>query len=303
MTDGDVTPSHNIGALGAYVEQAEDSSAYTYARELLRDLTYYSDVGAYIEINLFKQGDESSGTLKELLGQSILLARALRCTMQRSLPLELDSRLTVYLERAASHAVLLAQSLSLTMHGDSSYHLDSGRDDTRKLNLNLDASLTLAHKLSAQPTDRRELKQLASPALRLLQLQARLLPSAARDRYLEEWRAELHFLAKARTGQFVQLKYALRQLGKVAQLRFALRPHAFLMRRIQIFMYWTLTSHLRTWGVLGPLLVLAISNVYIQQGWGSAVLALPVIPAFHGSVKWLRKRLGIKTKRKPPPPK
>ncbi|MFD0883286.1 hypothetical protein ACFQ08_01755 [Streptosporangium algeriense] len=61
---------------------------------------------------------------------------------------------------------------------------------------------------------------------------------------------------------------------------------------------WVLTSNQRTWWPLGSLLAFAIVNIYLAEGWGSAVCTLPSIVGFHAGVKWLRRQWGIEVKSK-----
>ncbi|GAA1694038.1 hypothetical protein GCM10009733_107310 [Nonomuraea maheshkhaliensis] len=304
MTDGNISPrSYDIASLDAYVEKAENATDYAYARELARDLTYYSGIAANIEIDLFRAANSAPEALKQLLSRSILLARALRCTVERSLPLELNTDLALCLERAASFAYFVAQSLSLAMRNVPPFHLGAGRDSARRMSRNLEASLRLVRALTADvdASARLEWSPLAALAQQLIMLQALLLPATSRNRYMEELEAELYFLTKIHAGRFIPLIYAFRQFGRVVQLRFAVRTGISPMRRISVFLHWVLSSNLRTWSAIGPLLAFSFINVYTRQGWGSTVVALPAIAAFYAGVKWIRNRWDIETKRKSPP--
>lgn len=54
-----------------------------------------------------------------------------------------------------------------------------------------------------------------------------------------------------------------------------------------------LKSEIRTWGLLVPIIVAALHDVVISQGWGSAFLAVPTVMGFHAGVSWVRKRWSI----------
>jgi hypothetical protein len=58
----------------------------------------------------------------------------------------------------------------------------------------------------------------------LLAVAVRMLPSAGRTRYAEEYRAELWDLAQSGAGRSRQLRYALRQLGHAIAMGRALGP-------------------------------------------------------------------------------
>jgi hypothetical protein len=57
----------------------------------------------------------------------------------------------------------------------------------------------------------------------LAKMAACLPPASERDRYAEEFSAELYYLAQSGAGRLRQLLYSLRQIRKVLQVRSALR--------------------------------------------------------------------------------
>lgn len=212
--------------------------------------------------------------------------------------------------------------------------LDDIRERCRPMEFDtdLDSALSRAHynlaglveimvrvsKLSAELSDRERRPMLASAsttsrptyvpvprsAERLIHLETWLLPTRDRGRYSEELRAELHDLAQAKATTAVLVLYALQQLGRVWQLRAALqapdRPRLFRLHRLAC---WILASDVRTWGLLGPLMTLAIINVHLQQGWGSAFYTLTSVVGFYVGVEALRKRWGVTVKRRERPGK
>ncbi|MEV3986094.1 hypothetical protein [Nonomuraea sp. NPDC049758] len=139
----------------------------------------------------------------------------------------------------------------------------------------------------------------ARPAEKLIDVELRLLPPAHRARYAEEFHAELHHLARTGATPAGQSRYALRQLRGVWRLRAALkeplRPRWFRLHRLAC---WVLGSEWRTWGVLGPPLLLAIGNVFLQQGWGSAVFTIPGVVVYWAGVEKLRERWGVRVRRR-----
>jgi hypothetical protein len=60
-------------------------------------------------------------------------------------------------------------------------------------------------------------------AIGLTKLAASVLPASDRDRYAEEFRAELQDLAQSGAGHLRQLLYGLRQIRGILQMRYALR--------------------------------------------------------------------------------
>ena len=70
---------------------------------------------------------------------------------------------------------------------------------------------------------RRKARQVAPSAAGLLAAAARLLPTADRARYAQEYRSELWDLAHTGAGRIRQLRYALRQLRSAPQMGIALR--------------------------------------------------------------------------------
>lgn len=127
----------------------------------------------------------------------------------------------------------------------------------------------------------------------------RLLPAQHRGRYAEELNAELYDLAQAKATGAMQVIYALQQLGRVWELRAALRaPDQSRFRRLHRVACWALASEWRTWGLLGPLLAFGVINVNLSQGWGSALFTLPGIVSFYAGVEWLRRRWGVEVKRR-----
>ncbi|MBF8189383.1 hypothetical protein ITP53_27340 [Nonomuraea sp. K274] len=130
-------------------------------------------------------------------------------------------------------------------------------------------------------------------------VEARLLPIGHRGRFFHEFHSEPHDLACANATQWTQVVYTLRQLGRVVQLRAAIRaPDRPWFSRVHRLACWVLASDWRTWGLLGPLTAFAIINVHLQQGWGSALFTLPTIVAIYAGVEWLRNRWGVTVKRR-----
>jgi hypothetical protein len=60
-------------------------------------------------------------------------------------------------------------------------------------------------------------------AIGLTKFAASVLPASDRDRYAEEFRAELQDLAQSGAGHLRQLLYGLRQIRGILQMRYALR--------------------------------------------------------------------------------
>ena len=60
-------------------------------------------------------------------------------------------------------------------------------------------------------------------AIGLTEFAASVLPACDRDRYAEEFRAELQDLAQSGAGRLRQLLYGLRQIRGILQVRYALR--------------------------------------------------------------------------------
>jgi hypothetical protein len=91
----------------------------------------------------------------------------------------------------------------------------------------------------------------------------------------------------------MQVYYALRQMSRMWELRQALKrptaPGDMLLR----ILCSILASEVRTWLVIGPVTLAALFNVVAEQGWGSAILAIPAAWGFHQGAQRLRKRFGI----------
>ncbi|MBB2741934.1 UNVERIFIED_ORG: hypothetical protein FHR35_001756 [Microbispora rosea subsp. rosea] len=137
----------------------------------------------------------------------------------------------------------------------------------------------------------------APSALHLVDQVVRILPQEYRDRYQEEFRAEIHELAQAKATKTLQIIYVAQQLRHVWQLRNALQaPDSPRMRRLHQVACWILASDWRTWGLLAPLMILGIVNVHLQQGWGSALFTLPGVVTFYAGVEWLRKHWNVRVK-------
>ncbi|MEU1879616.1 hypothetical protein ABZ470_20070 [Streptosporangium sp. NPDC020072] len=133
----------------------------------------------------------------------------------------------------------------------------------------------------------------------MVSLMMKLLPAVRRDRYAEEFNAELYDLAELKSTRTVQVVYALRQFGRVWQLREALlRPDRPRFHRLRRIACWVLASDWLTWSLLGPPLAFGVINVHLSQGWGSALFTLPGVAGFYAGVEWLRKRWGIEVKRR-----
>ncbi len=114
---------------------------------------------------------------------------------------------------------------------------------------------------------------------------AGLINGRERSWRADEWMADLEQSA-------TPIRYAAGVVG--AALRMRLSDLAQLGVRP---MCWVLASDLRTWGMLGPVMAIAIANVHAEQGWGSAFFTLPGVVAFYAGVEWLRHRWGIEVKR------
>ncbi|TQS29112.1 hypothetical protein [Microbispora sp. KK1-11] len=109
-------------------------------------------------------------------------------------------------------------------------------------------------------------------------------------------------LAEAKATPIMQVIYAIQQLRRVWQLRAALQaPDQPRFYRLHRTLCWILISKFRTWGLLGPILVFAVINVHLSQGWGSALFTLPSVVCTYEGVQWLRKRWNVKVKRRNTP--
>lgn len=133
----------------------------------------------------------------------------------------------------------------------------------------------------------------------MVSLMMKLLPAVCRNRYAEEFNAELYDLARLKATRTVQVVYALRQFGRVWQLREALlRPNQPRFHRLRRIACWVLASDWLTWSLLGPPLAFGVINVHLSQGWGSALFTLPGVVGFYAGVEWLRRRWSIEVKRR-----
>jgi hypothetical protein len=83
--------------------------------------------------------------------------------------------------------------------------------------------LAEVHHLARVEFRRRRAAQVGSTAAGLLSVAARLLPTADRPRYAEEYACELYELARSGGGRWRQLRYALSQVRSAPRMRFALR--------------------------------------------------------------------------------
>ncbi|MFF4617724.1 hypothetical protein [Nonomuraea jabiensis] len=94
-----------------------------------------------------------------------------------------------------------------------------------------------------------------------------LIAGPARQFRAAEWLADLRECASP-------LEYAWSLMG--ASLRMRLADLASLARRVAC---WVLSSQVRTWGLLIPLMVAALNQVMQSQGWGSALWTLFTVSA------------------------
>lgn len=134
----------------------------------------------------------------------------------------------------------------------------------------------------------------AHTASRILDLSMSALPTQYRARYSDEIRAELYELAQVKATRSMQVYYALRQFGRVWALRRALKdPTTHPLEPLSRATSWVLSSEIRTWLVIGLVTLAALTDVVVEQGWGSALLAAPTAWIFHQGACWLRKRLAI----------
>ncbi|MDX3099718.1 hypothetical protein [Nonomuraea angiospora] len=139
----------------------------------------------------------------------------------------------------------------------------------------------------------------SNTAIRMTAALARLLPADRQERYIAEFHVELFDLAQAKATRAMQILYALQEMRQIMRLRAALRtPDQPRFHWLQRLAYWTLSSDIRTWGVLGPPIALAVVNIFRVQGWGSALFTIPGIVAFYGGVEWLRKHWGVTVTRR-----
>ncbi|MEO3814129.1 hypothetical protein ABGB17_34460 [Sphaerisporangium sp. B11E5] len=133
------------------------------------------------------------------------------------------------------------------------------------------------------------------PAAGLLKVAIQIVPSANRERYREELLADLHDIASGKAPRLAQVRYSINQVLRAFPLRLSLRRPTYYARDIAFRLtYWLLSSDVRTWGFLGPLLAWGIVNIHLQQGWGSALFTLPGLVAFYAGIEWLRKRWRVK---------
>ncbi|WP_371778331.1 hypothetical protein [Streptosporangium subroseum] len=155
-----------------------------------------------------------------------------------------------------------------------------------------------ALKTSSAPAEKLQIA-VAQPADRLIDATMRLLPAQHRSRYKDEFSAELYALAQANATRSIQVIYAMQQLSRVLQLRASLRaPNESPSYRLRRVACWVLASEIRTWGLLGPVMVAAVINVTLSQGWGSAFYTMPGVVAFYWGVEWLRTHWDIEVKRR-----
>lgn len=105
------------------------------------------------------------------------------------------------------------------------------------------------------------------------------------------WRAEewARDLAEAKHP----LRYGLGTIG--AALR--MRGHD-LSRLVLAGICWVLASNVWIWVILIPPMVAALYNVLVQQGWGSAVVSLTMVPVVYVGVERLRKRWGVTVRKR-----
>lgn len=97
-----------------------------------------------------------------------------------------------------------------------SRHLGRAHDSA----LNLGRLLANVYVLPAEQNGAVRIERLAAD---LLAAASRLLPAAERERYFEEYLAELWELAQSGAGRSQQLQYVIRQLRNVFPMSFALR--------------------------------------------------------------------------------
>ncbi|MBB6557276.1 hypothetical protein [Nonomuraea rubra] len=134
----------------------------------------------------------------------------------------------------------------------------------------------------------------ARKASTIVNLTMHVLPARHRSRYGEEILSELHELAKAKATGSMQIYYALRQLSRIWALRRTLaNPAAHPLEPLIRATCWALSSEIRTWLVIGTVTLSALIDVVMEQGWGSALLAVPTAWVFHRGACWLRTKLDI----------
>ncbi|GAA3144740.1 hypothetical protein GCM10010466_39800 [Planomonospora alba] len=138
-------------------------------------------------------------------------------------------------------------------------------------------------------------------AKRLIDLELQLVPLEHRARYQEEFHSEQWDLADAGATKSMQVLYAVQQFRRVWQLRRELQdPGRRSAERLRQAACWVLESQTRTWALIGIITVLSLLDVVVRQGPGSALFSLPALAAFHWSVEWTRKRLGVTVKGREP---
>lgn len=136
----------------------------------------------------------------------------------------------------------------------------------------------------------------------LVDILALFLPMQQRSRYAEELRAELFDLAQVKATGSMQIFYVFRQLARTWQLRRALQdPHGHGFEFLYGAARWILISQVRTWGMISLITTMALFDVVVQQGPGSAFFAVPTVWMFHTGVEWLRKHWGVTVKGKKQP--
>ncbi|MFI6182504.1 hypothetical protein ACIA8R_43745 [Nonomuraea sp. NPDC051191] len=243
------------------------------------------------------------------------LEEAERCAHFASGYVELASDLAQsgWCNPAAKHigsALTLISDLSLTLDKAKTYGQDAYREAAslhvhflRHALSHVQGTLELLGDESAigsvTPTKRDPEKNIRVPESveRLICWQITLLPIPQRTRYAEELRAELHDLTQAGATKAMLFLYAFQQITHVVALRAAIQsPSRPRLYRLHKTACWMLASDWRTWGLLGPVMAVALVNVLLQQGWGSAFYTIPAVVAFYAGVEWLRNRWGVSVK-------
>ncbi|MEU6718004.1 hypothetical protein ABZ897_41605 [Nonomuraea sp. NPDC046802] len=113
-----------------------------------------------------------------------------------------------------------------------------------------------------------------------------LIAGPARRFRQQEWRTDLRESRKP-------VRYALGLVGASLRTRFE-----DLLQLLWLTACWVLSTELRTWSLLIPVMVAGLHQIMQSQGWGSALWSLPTVWTVHEVVRRLRQRWNV-TSRQP----
>ncbi|MEV4364616.1 hypothetical protein [Nonomuraea sp. NPDC049625] len=112
-----------------------------------------------------------------------------------------------------------------------------------------------------------------------------LIAGSARRFRQQEWRADLRESRKP-------VRYALGLVGASVRTRFE-----DLLHLLWLTCCWVLSTELRTWSLLIPVMVAGLHQIMQSQGWGSALWSLPTVWTVHEVVRRLRQRWNVTAQR------